>query len=417
MRYFLPDSSDLVDPTFDFATEKRSATRVRQRDDLYIHEVIEPVPVDGILVSKGIVEGFDSASRYTIPQRQRLAREGVREFFRLDRTAGKRIETMGDCGAFSYVREKAPPFSVTEVLDFYSEYGFDCGISVDHIILNYKAHMDEGLPGIDLPPTEWRDRRELTIELASQFLIEHRKRKDSFKPIGVAQGWSPKSYRLSVKELQKMGYKRIAIGGVVPLKTHEIMEVMSEIAKERKAAVEFHLLGVTRIGEMERLSQHGVTSFDSTSALRQAFKDETDNYHTLERTFIAVRVPPLEGNAKIQRAITSGQIEQGQARKLEREVLNLISSFDRDETSPEMVVQAISDYYDVLGFPKKHLDKYREVLTERPWRSCECSICKSLGVHVILFRGAERNRRRGFHNIHVLYQRIQKERKRLGIDS
>jgi hypothetical protein len=28
---------------------------------------------------------------------------------------------------------------------------------------------------------------------------------------------------------------------------------------------------------------------------------------------------------------------------------------------------------------------------------------------VILFRGAERNRRRGFHNVAIFYQRLQKE--------
>ena len=415
MKYFLPDASDLVDPTFDFKTEKRSATRVRQRDDLYVHEVFDSPPVDGILLSKGILDGIGAASRYTIPQRQRLARQGVREFFRLDRHEGKRIETMGDCGAFSYVREEVPPYSVSEILDFYSENGFDSGLSVDHAILDYKAHFDEGLPGVNHPPPEWRDRRELTIQLATDFLSEHGKRSDSFQPIGVAQGWSPKSYRQSVEELQKIGYKRIAIGGIVPLKTPDLIAVMSEVGEARKRGVEFHLLGVSRCDELERLTNWGVTSFDSTSPLRQAFKDETDNYHTLERTFIAIRIPPLEGNAKIQRALTAGQIDQGKARTLERQALAVVDRFDRDEASPDEVIQILSDYYEILGLPPKHIDSYREVLAARPWRSCDCSICKSLGIHVILFRGAERNRRRGFHNIHVLYQRLQRERKKFGV--
>ena len=33
MKFFFADSQDMVDPSFDFETEKRSEWRVRQRDD------------------------------------------------------------------------------------------------------------------------------------------------------------------------------------------------------------------------------------------------------------------------------------------------------------------------------------------------------------------------------------------------
>ena len=49
---------------------------------------------------------------------------------------------MGDCGAFSYVRDDKPPYSPDEVIDFYSECGFDLGISVDHVILGYDPNAD-----------------------------------------------------------------------------------------------------------------------------------------------------------------------------------------------------------------------------------------------------------------------------------
>ncbi len=55
---------------------------------------------------------------------------------------------------------------------------------------------------------------------------------------------------------------------------------------------------------------------------------------------------------------------------------------------------------------------YREVLEAAPWRSCRCEVCRQLGHHVILFRGAERNRRRGFHNLYVFYRRLQRELRR-----
>ncbi len=58
---------------------------------------------------------------------------------------------------------------------------------------------------------------------------------------------------------------------------------------------------------------------------------------------------------------------------------------------------------------KDYGDAYREILEERPWKKCPCDICKRIGIHVMLFRGAERNRRRGFHNVRVLYRRLRRE--------
>jgi hypothetical protein len=73
---------------------------VRQRDDRYAHEVIQPPPYSGILLSKALVDG---SGRYSFAQRHRLLRLGVRRFFRLDDGEGPRLATMGDCGAFAYV--------------------------------------------------------------------------------------------------------------------------------------------------------------------------------------------------------------------------------------------------------------------------------------------------------------------------
>jgi hypothetical protein len=106
MKFFFPDSQDQVDPTFDFDRETRDPERVRQRDDQYAHEVFREPPYDGLLVSRGIVEGTNSAGRYSMSQRHRLYREGGAAFFRL---ADKRLKLMADCGAFSYVNEETPP--------------------------------------------------------------------------------------------------------------------------------------------------------------------------------------------------------------------------------------------------------------------------------------------------------------------
>jgi hypothetical protein len=97
---------------------------------------------------------------------------------------------MGDCGAFSYVRDDYPPYSVTQVVNFYDELGFDYGISVDHVILGFDPKLDA-----ECAPTDWKRRQEITLDLAADFLKEHKRCGSKFMPMGVAQGWSPRTTR------------------------------------------------------------------------------------------------------------------------------------------------------------------------------------------------------------------------------
>ena len=71
---------------------------------------------------------------------------------------------MGDCGAFSYVNEEYPPYTVDELIDFYDGCKFQFGLSLDHAILGYKG-KESDKEGSDIPQN-WKDRQELTIELA-----------------------------------------------------------------------------------------------------------------------------------------------------------------------------------------------------------------------------------------------------------
>jgi hypothetical protein len=199
MKFFFPDSQDLVDPSFDFVDETRTDARVRQRDDLYAHEVFATAPYDGLLVSKAIVDGTASgAAKYGLAQRHRLLRLGAKTFFRIPQTSS--LEIMGDCGAFSYIREDRPPFSVDEVIDFYDNAQFDAGLSVDHVIIDYDPKLDT-LSSTQLVPEPLRTRQDITLELAEEFLRRHSARRCKFAPLGVAQGWSPDSYAFSVSAL------------------------------------------------------------------------------------------------------------------------------------------------------------------------------------------------------------------------
>jgi Queuine tRNA-ribosyltransferase len=405
VKFFFPDAQDLVDPSFDFRTETRSETRVRQRDDQYPHEVFSTPPYDGMLVSKGIVDGTggEAGSRYTLAQRHRLLREGVRSFFRL---GDRPLETMGDCGAFSYVREKRPPFTVQEVMDFYMQCGFDYALSVDHVILAFQPELDQAIPGLDVVPAEWRERQKITLELAEEFLTRSVAQKCRYAPVGIAQGWSPASYANAAEELQKLGYRYIALGGMVPLKTAEILSCLRSVGKVLRPGIRLHLLGVTRLDRMQEFSDLGVGSFDSTSPLRQAFKDDKDNYYTPERTYCAIRVPQVEGNPKMRGRIVAGTVNQDEARRLERACLEALERFDRSECDVPEVVRVLREYEKMHDGRSDRTEVYAEILRDRPWKTCPCEICRRLGIHVLLFRGAERNRRRGFHNLFVFYRRV-----------
>jgi len=400
MHFYFPDSQDMVSPTYDFLQDEYSPMRVRQRDDLYAHEVLGESPYDGMLVSKAIVDGSVKGSgNYTEAQRQRMYRLGVRTFFRLP----SGVKTMGDCGAFNYASETDPPYTTVDVVDFYEGCGFEAGVSMDHIILGYNASVADG----DEDP-EWSRRQQLSIHLAEEFIAEVDRRGRPFEPVGAAQGWSPTSYAESVDRLQEAGYRRIALGGMVPLKTPDILACLAAIDQVRKPDVQMHLLGVTRVESMSEFECLGVTSFDSTTPLRQAFMDDRSNFHTAQHAFTAIRIPQVDGNPTLRRAILAGTVNQQQALRLERTALSALRSFDKGSLGAESTLDAVLEYESLVnGDKKSYRDRYVEMLEAAPWKSCKCKMCRSHGVEIAIFRGTERNKRRGFHNLTVLAEMVQ----------
>ncbi|WP_114579046.1 DUF6884 domain-containing protein [Saliphagus sp. LR7] len=55
------------------------------------------------------------------------------------------------------------------------------------------------------------------------------------------------------------------------------------------------------------------------------------------------------------------------------------------------------------------LAEYQETLRKRPWEECDCPICRESGIEVCIFRGNDRNRRRGFHNMRRFYDEFEEE--------
>ena len=405
MKFFFPDSDDTVYRDFDFERETRPVFYANKGLQ-YAWEVLAPDTIcDGLLISKGLVHpGEGSGSKYTFPKRKRLRLEGAHDFFKLP----SGLKVIGDCGAFTYVREYIPTESTDEVLEFYEDCGVDFGISVDHVILPYQPKWDEKQDVNNPDLEECKRRLDITLRNAKEFLIKHHERRHSFHPMGAAQGWSPESYASCVEQLQNMGYDYIAVGGMVPLRTNDILASLRQIDRIRRPTTRLHLLGITRLDSIREFENFGVVSIDSTSPLVKAFKDDRDNYFGFDETFTAVRIPQVEGNMTLRKRISSGQLSQETARSLERTALDSMQIYAERKMSLDSVLNSVLRYEEFCGFSRRDNGvAYKRTLEARPWENCPCNVCRQIGHHVILFRGAERNRRRGFHNIWVFYQQLQ----------
>lgn len=400
MRFYFPDSQDQVSPSYSFLRDEYAPHRVRQRDDLYAHEVLSTPPYHGILVSKSIVDGsIKGGGKYSTAQRARLHRMGVHEFFRLPPD----VEALGDNGAFNYIDEAVPPVTAAQTLDFYEECGFDAGVSTDHVVFGFTD--DPSGDGLD---PDWEERRRLTLRLAEEFFALNRDRRSTVEPVGAAQGWSPESYAESVSALQDLGYRRIALGGMVPLRTRQILASLTSIGSVLNHDTQLHLLGITRVESMDDFADLGVTSFDSTSAFRQAFMDDRKNFHTVERAYVALRVPQVDGNPTLKRAILAGHVSQKDAIAAERETLKALRAYDGSSQSRRICLARLGEYESICQSKKSYLAAYEETLEAAPWAHCDCKICRDHGVEIGVFRGTERNKRRGFHNMSVLAKKMAK---------
>ena len=123
-RYFIPEWNDRVDPDYNFITDEHTPNRDPYEDDVYCHEIFDPPPYDGILISKVVIEENKS-------KKARIQRVGVHKYVR----APKGLPIMGDCGAFGYVGDYEPPFETDEIVQYYENFGFDYGVSIDHLMI------------------------------------------------------------------------------------------------------------------------------------------------------------------------------------------------------------------------------------------------------------------------------------------
>ncbi|MDC3993164.1 hypothetical protein KGZ01_18210 [Pseudomonas aeruginosa] len=425
MKFLYADTQDYVDPEYDFINDRNAPGRKRYWDDQYAHEMMTPVPYDGLLVSMSAVRPAvgvsNSKVRYSTAEQQRFLREGARKFLRLDDPKFQNTMVMGDCGAFAYVEHPTPAYAPAEVVDFYADGGFTHGCSPDHIIFNCDSSN---------PPAENQDddiiyRYNVTLDNAREFLRLTNEAGRPFEPLGAVQGWSPKSMAAAAKSLEDMGYRYLAIGGLVPLKVEQIHEVLKELRATIKAETNIHLLGFAKAERIHEFTNYGITSFDSTSPLIRAFKDAKSNYY-LENTtskldyYTAIRIPQAIENPKLMQGIKRGVLNAEALQEKEAIALKTLRDYDKGVADYEATISALTNYLRLTlsGSITSAEELEKEVaksvrlitptLIDKPWKKCQCSICQSAGVETIIFRASNRNKRRGFHNLGVYHRHLQR---------
>ena len=406
VRFFVPEWDDHVDPHFEFATDTWSGPNPADRGDKYAHELFTQPPYDGILVSlaqtlkkKGILKRgvghFD-------------ADPSIRRQLRIPPS----MQLMGDSGAFTYLEQENPPFTAEQTVEFYGKLGFDIGASVDYIVFPAMTRPNIFGGRTELTRQELQSRVRATMRNAERFMEIRNNSRWTFAAMGVIQALDPKQFARLFIEYIEMGYRHIALGGLVPKRTDEIIRTLVAIKTARIRSphperIHIHLFGVVR-KELtpQRLRELGVTSFDSASYLRKAWLRSNKNYATVDGDwYAAIRVPfAKDPRMRANGEARSLQIQEMRCMKLLADYDEQVPTVTIDEILPEIMA------YDKLLFRKSDVANleasYRRTLEDKPWRQCPCPMCKELGIHTLIFRGINRNRRRGFHNLWVLKQSL-----------
>ena len=408
--YFFPDWADYVYEPF-CADETDENRKVENRK--YAHEVFaDDPPYDGLLLSLAQLRTKNGHLN------------GSMKDFREEIGVPDSLRLFGDCGAFSYIKEENPPLSCEEAASLYNKFGFDFGASVDHIPVSSSLLSDE----------ERAARMNLTAKNAEKFLEIHRSNNSyKFNPVGSIQGITPEDYADFASEYIKWGYKHIALGGLVRRQDSDILKILAAVRETLQEATRgqnqriwVHLFGILRPKLQPIFQDLGVSSFDSASYLRKAWASPDRNYLTEDGTWYgSIRIPFSTSKAMREAAESNPELSNGNMQAMEEKCLLSLSRFD-DEEIPEKEVKEIlrdvnkySECFPRKNWPspkkssnhlcKKHeklRKKHEELLMERPWEKCECKVCQEARIHVVIFRGAHRNRRRGFHNTWVFYHKI-----------
>ena len=395
MKYFIPEWDDRVDPDYDFINDRHSKKHMENpiRNDVYTWNIfgLENVPIDGVLVSRVTITGNKKKYEWILA-------EGIHKVLRLP----KNFEIIGDCGAFGYVEEKTPPYDPLETLKYYRDLGFNYGVTVDHLVVpQFEKDKDFRM----------RLTYENGIKSHHEWLKNFRK---DFQLIVAIQGRDVNDYLKMYDDYLKHGIRYLAFGGLVRSPTSFIVNLLDELTTKLKGSKiipdYLHFFGLARFSlfpKFQELEELGVqVGFDSASYLRKAWLSSPStqlNYLSLVGNgYAAIRIPFI--GRKLSKNKKTLEKKTKILKSLEQECLTELRRYDKGEIDLEGVLSTLSKFNKATGGKPEIINFYKRTLEEKPWKKCDCPICKNVRIEVVIFRGNNRNRRRGFHNTYVFYK-------------
>lgn len=397
MRFFIPEWDDRVDPDYDFLTDTHSASHNANplKNDYYMWDIfgIDHVPFDGVLVSIATIQ--QNSKKY-----QSILNTGIHQFLRLP----QKFEIIADCGAFSYIKERIPPYKTEDVLKLYSDLGFNYGVSVDHLVVPMFKEQNQ-------------ERINITYNNGVEAFKEWNKRyRDDFQLIVAVQGAEISQYIEMFEKYYQRGIRHFAFGSLVKAPTFFIAKLLDTLIhniKTTKKTPEFiHLFGIARVAllpKFKELESLGIrVSFDSASYLRKAWlTSASTQFNYIDQNwdgFTAVRIPQTLDPEK------AGNLTSNEYQVLSNHCLDKLRQYADSQISLDEAMLELEKINKLHRGDVKLLTYYRRTLKSKPWKQCTCPICKEIGIDVAIFRGNNRNRRRGFHNLFVFYKLLKDEK-------
>jgi hypothetical protein len=129
----------------------------------------------------------------------------------------------------------------------------------------------------------------------------------------------------------------------------------------------------------------------------------------MDGPYAALRIPEAGKSFRAKHMLAHPELTDAKITKLEQSALQAVRAYGARKVSLQNALDALLDYDQFVTKERVSMEPaYRRTLEDRPWEKCECSICKSQGIEVAIFRGNNRNRRRGFHNTWVFYRLLQR---------
>ena len=173
------------------------------------------------------------------------------------------------------------------------------------------------------------------------------------------------------------------------MKTQQISTALAAIRESIPSSIKLHALGFGKAEDIDVLRFFEVTSFDTTSPLYRAFKDQVKNYYAMGRDgdleyYTAIRIPQAIDNDMLVRMARRGRLNSDRLLKMEADALDAVRSYGQHKCSVTEAVEAVLTYgrYALWHEARseeqneKRLESlrraYTRTLADRPWERCSC---------------------------------------------